>query len=149
MQNLSYRNALKEDIGYLLWLRKETMDQHLINSGITLNQEEQVARINHLFDQARIIIYNGMDIGLLKTDEKEDMVEIVQVQIEPQYQGRGIGKQVINSVIERSLSQNKGISLSVLKENPARDLYLRMGFKIVGEEDASWMMIFDNRQEGI
>lgn len=145
MTELLYRSAIETDIDYLLWLRKETMNQHLINSGISLTEEEQLLRITHLFTKAKIVILNGQRIGLLKLNEEENMVEIVQVQIDPKYQGKGIGRQIIRSVIENSLKQRKDISLSVLKENPAKGLYLRMGFKIIGEDESSYKMLFGNK----
>lgn len=145
MQSLEYRKAVEADIDYLLWLRKETMDEHLINSGISLNGEEQLLRINYLFDQAKMVLLDGEVIGLLKLDERENEVEIVQVQIDSKFQGRGLGRQIIESVIENSLSQQKEILLSVLKQNPAKDLYLRMGFIIVSEDDTSFNMLFDSQ----
>ncbi len=71
--------------------------------------------------------------------------EIVQIQIEPKFQRKGIGQQIIEAVIKDSLDKNKEIYLSVLKENPAKELYLRLGFKITGEDDSSFMMLFDNQ----
>ena len=142
MIKLTYRKALETDIDYLLWLRKATMDQHLINSGTILSETDQLLRINYLFDQAKIVILNNENIGLLKLDEKEHLVEIVQIQINPEYQGKGIGQQVIKAVIEKSLRANKEISLSVLKENPAKALYLRMGFEIIGQDNTSFMMLY-------
>lgn len=147
MQSLEYRKAVEADIAYLLWLRKETMEEHLVNSGISLNEEEQLLRINYLFDQAKMVLLDGEVIGLLKLDEKENEVEIVQVQIDPKFQRKGLGRQIIESVIENSLSQQKEISLSVLKQNPAKDLYLRMGFKVVSEDDTSFNMLFDSQTQ--
>ncbi|MFT3795497.1 GNAT family N-acetyltransferase [Flavobacterium sp.] len=141
---ITYRTATESDKDYLVWLRKATMENHLINSGISLRDEDQLLRVNYLFDQAKIILYKGQNIGLLKLDEKENNVEIVQVQIDPQFQGKGIGRQIIQSVIENSLNRNKQISLSVLKQNPAKELYLRMGFKIIGEDDSSYLMQFES-----
>jgi ribosomal protein S18 acetylase RimI-like enzyme len=144
MKELSYRKAVEGDIEYLLWLRKETIETHLINSGVLLSEEDQVLRINYLFDQARIIIRDKQKIGLLKLDEREDEVELVQVQLDPKFQRKGIGQQVIKSVIENALNQKKKVSLSVLKQNPAKVLYQRMGFKIIGEDDSSFIMQYVN-----
>ncbi|MEP5111223.1 MAG: GNAT family N-acetyltransferase, partial [Ekhidna sp.] len=129
---------------YLLWLRKSTMQNHLADSGISLSQEEHLLRVNYLFEQAKIIIFNGQNIGLLKLDEKENSLEIVQIQIDPNYQRKGIGKKIIKSVIE-DFKGSKEIFLSVLKENPAQQLYQRMGFKVTGHNDDSFIMVFDNQ----
>jgi ribosomal protein S18 acetylase RimI-like enzyme len=142
---ITYTKATETDIDYLLWLRRETMGQHLKKSGISLTRDEQLLRVNYLFDQAKIVYLDNEKIGLLKLDDKENIVEIVQVQIDPIFQGKGLGRQIVASVIEKALKQNKQITLSVLKENPARELYLRMGFKIIGQDDASFNMLYDNQ----
>ena len=145
MTDLKYRKALESDIDYLLWLRKKTMDEHLLSSGISLSDEEHLLRIHYLFDEAQVIMLEDEVIGLLKVEEKEINLEIVQIQIDPKCQGKGLGQKVIKKVIEDSKQRNKIVSLSVLKKNKARDLYLRMGFRIIGEDDHSFMMSLDHK----
>lgn len=142
MSELLYRKALETDIEYLLQLRKETMDEHLINSGIISNDEDQLLRINYLFDQAKIVMLNNQNVGLLKLDEKENRIEIVQIQIDPKFQKKGLGQQIIKEVIKNALAEKKELVLSVLKANPAKELYERLGFKIIDEDEFSFMMLF-------
>jgi ribosomal protein S18 acetylase RimI-like enzyme len=115
-----------------------------MESGISLSNEDHLLRINYLFDQAQVIVLEGQDIGLLKVDEQGSNIEIVQIQIDPKFQGKGIGRQVVSNVIDKSKVLKKNVSLSVLKENKARELYLRIGFKIIGEDDNSFIMLFDH-----
>ncbi|MDR6762037.1 ribosomal protein S18 acetylase RimI-like enzyme [Flavobacterium sp. 2755] len=143
MSKLLYRKALETDIEYLLQLRKETMSEHLINSGIISNDEDQLLRINYLFDQAKIVMLNNQNVGLLKLDEKENRIEIVQIQIDPKFQKKGLGQQIIEEVIKNALAEKKELVLSVLKANPAKELYERLGFKIIGEDEFSFMMLFN------
>lgn len=142
MNELVYRKALETDIDYLLQLRKETMSEHLINSGIISNDEDQLLRINYLFDQAKIVVLANQNVGLLKLDEKENRIEIVQIQIDPKFQKKGLGQQIIKEVIKNALAEKKELVLSVLKANPAKELYERLGFKIIGEDEFSFMMLF-------
>lgn len=145
MQRLEYRKAVQSDIPYLLWLRMETMEYHLTNSGISLNQDEHLQRVKHHFNQTKIVLHNGEVIGLIKLDIKEQEVEIVQVQIDPKFQSRGFGYQIIKSVIENPKNKHKKITLSVLKQNPAKDLYFRLGFKIISEDNTSYHMTRDTQ----
>lgn len=142
MSELLYRKALETDIDYLLQLRRETMEEHLINSGIVSNDEDQLLRIHYLFDQAKIVMLNNQNVGLLKLDEKENRIEIVQIQIDPKFQKKGIGQQIIKEVIKNALANNKELVLSVLKVNPAKELYERLGFKTIEEDEFSFMMLF-------
>ena len=144
MNRLLYRKATETDIEYLLWLRKKTMDEYLASSGIRSNEEDQLLRIQYLFDQAKIVILNNENIGLLKLDENENRIEIVQIQIDPNFQKKGFGKQIIEAILEDAKTKNKEVFLSVLKVNPAQELYSRLGFKIIGEDESSFMMLFES-----
>jgi ribosomal protein S18 acetylase RimI-like enzyme len=137
---LTYRKCLNTDIEYLLWLRKKTMDEHLINSGINVSDDNHLNRIMFKFDQAKIIILNQQKIGLLKISEHQNNIEIIQIQIEPLYQGKGIGQKIIKSIIERSSDEKLPVTLSVLKRNKAKKLYESIGFKVIIENEQSFIM---------
>ena len=80
----------------------------------------------------RIILVNGEDAGLstFSVDENNDG-RIGLFAILPEFQGQGIGTQVLQDII--SDNPNKRLYLKVYKENPARHLYERAGFKLYGE----------------
>ena len=65
------------------------------------------------------------------------------MQILPEFQGEGIGKQLIEQTIDKATSENKELNLKVLKRNPAKFLYLRSGFKVVGQDDLEFHMRYD------
>jgi ribosomal protein S18 acetylase RimI-like enzyme len=140
---LTYRKCFNTDIEYLLWLRKKTMDEHLINSGINISDENHLNRIMFQFDQAKIILLNQQKIGLLKISEHQNNIEIIQIQIEPLYQGKGIGQKIIKSVIERSSEEKLFVTLSVLKRNKAKKLYESIGFKVIIENEQSFIMRYE------
>ncbi len=140
--NLTYRKATENDIDYLLWLRKETMNEHLINSGIQMNDEKHIERIYYQFDESKIVLLEGENIGFLKAKEHKDKLEIIQIQIEPKYQCQGFGQKIINSIIEIAKENNKIVTLSVLKSNKAQELYHRIGFKIIRVDNFSYIMEF-------
>ena len=138
--SLSYRKATKNDMAYLLWLRKETMNEHLKNAGIEMNEEKHVERINYQFDESKIILLEGKNIGFLKTIEYKDKIEIIQIQIKPKYQNQGYGQKIINLIIQRARQNDSLVTLSVLKINKAQALYKRIGFTIVNEDIHSYIM---------
>jgi ribosomal protein S18 acetylase RimI-like enzyme len=137
---ISYRNCDDNDIGYLLWLRKETMNLHLNNSGFNLDDESHLKRIMYEFESAKLIYLNDKKIGLLKILENEKSIEIIQIQIEPKNQGKGIGERIIKTIIENNLIKKKPIFLSVLKQNNAKKLYEKIGFRIKTEDEHSFIM---------
>ena len=50
--------------------------------------------------------------------------------IHPDYQNKGIASSIINGYINTARLKNKRIILKTYKENPAQNLYKRLGFKI-------------------
>jgi len=116
------------------------MNIHLSNSGILIDQENHLNRIIYEFENAKLIYLNDNKIGLLKVIENDKNIEIIQIQIDPKFQGKGIGEKVIKELIENSSRLKKKISLSVLKKNKARNLYEKVGFKIKSENEHSYIM---------
>ena len=64
----------------------------------------------------------------------------MQIQIHPDFQGLGFGERVIKQIIDSTKS--KLIELTVLKSNPAKGLYKRLGFKVTGEDEYEFHMEF-------
>jgi N-acetylglutamate synthase-like GNAT family acetyltransferase len=137
---LTYQKATEEDIEFLLWLRKETMTEHLVNAGNEINEEKFLDRINYYFEDAKIILLKDQKIGLLKLTKNETEIEIHQLQIEPNYQNKGIGKEIIQAIIQKASIKNIPVKLSVLKVNKAQNLYKTLGFEIYDENEYSYFM---------
>ena len=51
------------------------------------------------------------------------------------FQRQGIGTRVMQIVIEEAQRQSKAVTLGVVKINPARRLYERLGFRTTGEDE--------------
>ena len=139
-EKLYFKKAEKTDIDYLFWLRNETMSNHMSNSGVEVTEKKQLDRINYNFEDAKIIYFDDEKIGLLKTTEKEFEIEVVQIQLDPKYHGKGLGNKIMQSIIEQAKAKNKTIFLSVLKANPAKKLYDRLGFLTEKETENSFEM---------
>ncbi len=135
-----YKEALKTDIEYLLWLRKVTMNEHLCRLEMNVSDTSHINRIMFEFNNAKIILLNNQRIGLLKVKENENNIEIIQIQIEPIIQGKGIGQEIIKSIIKKADQRNLSVKLSVLKGNKVIKLYESLGFKIIEENNNSYLM---------
>ena len=96
------------------------------------DDDEQVAFFDEHFDPTRcqILQVGRVDVGVLAVDERADEIYVAKIQLLPQWQGRGIGSSVIESLIERGAATNKPVTLRVLRTNPrATALYARLGFQ--------------------
>lgn len=135
--NINYRIATENDVEFLTRLRESTMREHVENSGLVYDEERQRERVLYGFDYARIIVFNGEDIGLLKLDRSSSEWRLMQIQLLPEYQGKGIGNTVLDEVTGGADRIGVDLTLSVYKTNRARELYRRKGFIVTGEDEHS------------
>ncbi|MDN5397171.1 MAG: GNAT family N-acetyltransferase [Chryseobacterium sp.] len=138
---ITYRKASENDIDYLLDLRTKTMNPHYANSHLPTDRETTLQRILYQFDKAHIILLNDEPVGLLKIN-RGDKTEVLQLQIDPTQQGKGLGKKILKDILEEASKEGKTVELSVLKTNKAQHLYTSLGFKTVGEDEHSYFMEF-------
>jgi ribosomal protein S18 acetylase RimI-like enzyme len=86
------------------------------------------------------ILLNGELVGGFWLQVFESYYQLREIQIHPDHQNCGIGTNVIEALIEQSTSSGMLLRLRVLRLNPATNLYKRLGFEIVGETDAQFLM---------
>ena len=134
------RTAREADIPFLLSLRRETMDSHLVASGESTAEEAHLARLMYHFDCAEILIGNGHPVGLLKLRRMPAEWEVIQIQLSTHFQGRGIGCSLLEELIADAAAAGADVKLSVLKANQARRLYERLGFEVIGEDAHEYYM---------
>ncbi len=56
--------------------------------------------------------------------------------------GQGIGTQLIKELLQRADALGKSVTLDVMHGNPARLLYLRLGFRQISQDAAKRQMIW-------
>jgi ribosomal protein S18 acetylase RimI-like enzyme len=134
------RPATPHDIPFLLDLRQRTMNGHLVASGAQVDDAHHVARLMHRFECAELLLRDGAPVGLLKVSRDALEWVVIQIQLVPACQGGGIGAALLAEVIEQATQAGADLTLSVLKANPARALYERLGFVIERENGFSYEM---------
>ncbi|RQO38265.1 N-acetyltransferase [Chryseobacterium sp. KBW03] len=138
--DLHYKKADDTDIDFLLDLRIKTMNPHYKTSGLSTDRETTMQRVLYQFEKANIIFLDNQPIGLLKLDRTFTNIEVLQLQIDPSQQGKGLGKKILSDILEEASLAGKTVSLSVLKTNKAQHLYTSLGFRIVDEDEYSYFM---------
>ena len=93
-----------------------------------------------------IIECEGHSVGGLSLESRLDSIYVHELQVLPQYQGRGIGTRVIENLIEQAAARGLPVTLSVVPANPrAQILYERLGFEVTAVEDPFIRMRHDCR----
>lgn len=75
------------------------------------------------------IIFNNEMVGFIGIKNYEKEIYLYRFFIDEKYRNKGIGTIALNKIIDMAKEQNKDMSLEVIGENIARDLYERLGFK--------------------
>ena len=75
------------------------------------------------------IICNNEMVGFIGIKDYEKEIYLYRFFIDEKYRGQGIGTIALNHIINMAKDQNKDMSLEVMGENIARNLYERLGFK--------------------
>lgn len=83
----------------------------------------------------RIIIFQNVRIGRLFLSRTEQELRLVDLTLLPEYHNQGIGTQLLKELQAEAAESNKWLRLSVIRTNPARRLYERLGFTVTGEND--------------
>ena len=91
-----------------------------------------------------ILVNNTAKIGFIDYLTNNNYVEIGNICINKKYQGKGIGSQILNEIINNN--SNKTISLQVFIQNErAIKLYTKLGFKISSSSNTHHTMILEPR----
>ena len=75
------------------------------------------------------IMFDNKMVGFIGIKNYEKELYLYRFFIEETSRNKGIGTIVLNKIIDMARKQNKDMTLEVMGENIARDLYERLGFK--------------------
>jgi ribosomal protein S18 acetylase RimI-like enzyme len=75
----------------------------------------------------------GEDIGRLYVEHWASQHRIIDITFLPEHRGKGYGEALLRDLMDEAAAAGKAVSIHVEKQNPALQLYRRLGF--VPEED--------------
>ena len=90
--------------------------------------------------QVRMIALGGVDVGWLQAITRDDGLFVAQMFVDGPFQRRGIGTEVMKRLIGEANESNLAVRLNVVRINPARRLYERLGFRVTHEDDRKFYM---------
>ena len=87
------------------------------------------------FDNFEIFV-NGIRVGLVRFSYRQATTYLRDIQLEGEYQGKGVGSKVLQLIKLHGQSRgSKRLALRVFSENPVINLYKTMGFMQLAEVD--------------
>jgi ribosomal protein S18 acetylase RimI-like enzyme len=129
------------DLPFCQRITHETM-RWIVEQLFGWDEDQQVEKFAKQWnvDEVRIITVATEDAGWLQTATVEDAVFLKQIYLDRPFQRQGIGTHVIQIVLEEAQRHSKAVTLGVVKINPARRLYERLGFRTAGEDEYKFYM---------
>lgn len=138
------RPAQTDEIEPLLTIHRAAMEDYITRTwGPWDDAFQRDYFINHWPDVRLAIEVSGELAGFLDLDESPERIHIENIEIAPAHQGRGIGTAILSAVQQRAAGRNQPVTLQVLKVNPARRLYDRLGFRQTGETPTHFQMSWE------
>ena len=116
-----------------------------INERLQLDQGEQESMFRKQWrpSQVCIIQADGVDVGWLQTVVSKSEHMLGQIFVDAPYQRKGIGTEVLRRIVEEASRLKLPIRLAVVKFNPSRRLYERLGFRVTHEDERKVYMTRD------
>ena len=133
-----YKNGNQDEIQFIYNLKKEVYQKYVENISGEWNEENQ-KKLFHKFmkensKNIELILIGNKIVGFFNGKDKDDKTfEIGNICLKPEYQNKGIGTAVLKEILFEHKEQE--IILQCFKENRAINLYQKLGFKRIEEND--------------
>ena len=116
------------------WDREQFVDRCRTQTG-----EEVAGKVANSLTS--VVEADGTPVGRLRVVRMSDELFIAGVQVLPEHQGKGIGSEVVGSVMDEGRRKGLPVRLEVGKDNPdAKRLYMRLGFRVIEDRDNMELM---------
>ncbi len=138
---IELRPASRDDLDFLYQLHRAAMKEYVAQIW-GWDEARQRQYFEQHFDPAvtRIVRLRDKDIGVVLAVERETELFLSNIEVRPEYQRQGVGTWIVQTILAEGKRLNKPVALQVLKINPARNLYGRLGFSIIGETETHFLM---------
>lgn len=146
MTQFFFQKATKLDEAILFDLYCQVMKDYIAEIWGWDKEWQEKDFIKHFNpENITVVKQDNKAVGYSQIEEKGNQLYIRMLLLLPNFQRKGIGSQLINTVIEKSRAQSKDISLQVFNINEqAKKFYEHHGFQVYGETPTSFIMVFKN-----
>jgi ribosomal protein S18 acetylase RimI-like enzyme len=121
---------------------EQTMRAHILAAGGAWDEErrrEEMTEVS-LDPNASVIVAGTVDAGILLVERSPNEVQLHILYLFPSFQGLGIGTTLVSSLQRKAAERSVPLRLKVLKVNPAKSFYERLGFTVEEETEHFFCM---------
>ena len=87
-----------------------------------------------------VVLVDGEPAGRLYLDRRGDEIRIIDIALLPAFRGRKIGYRLLRAILDEAQELGQCVRIHVEKQNPALQLYLRLGFEHIEELPVYFLM---------
>lgn len=142
MTAIAVRDSVPEDVEFMFEVYQASIGPYVVQTWGRRDEAFLKERFQRpLLDVPhRIIEANGQPVGLLAVKESAQFIFLHRIFLLPQAQKRGMGTRLIREILQSAQKRGLPVRLRVLKVNPARALYERLGFAVIEETETHYLM---------
>ena len=151
VEGLVLRDERPDDDTFLRALYASTRIDELAPTGWSAAQAEAFLRMQfdlqrthyrkHFADARFLVVErDGRPIGRLYVNYTPEDVRVLDIALLPDARGNGVGRRLLEDVIDRATRLGAPVTLHVAVGSPARRLYERLGFRVVKEDPMNFFM---------
>ena len=141
MRNFSLRSATESDKDFIFGTFELAMREY-VEWAWGWDEESQPSHFWESFplENVKVVCIADQPIGALYVEEHPKYRWIRTIFLKPEVQGMGIGSELVRREADLARNASKSLVLRVIKINPAKRLYERLGFKVVKEDEVTYSM---------
>ena len=134
---LEFEAAFPEHLDELVRIRIAAMRDSLTRVG-RFDPDRARERFASGFnpEYTRFVNYGGLRVGFVVVKPEADGLKLDHLYIEPDYQGRGIGGKVLQTLFSTADQLGLPISVTALRDSDSNSFYKRHGFKY--QDETEW-----------
>lgn len=131
------RNAQNSDLEITYLIKSKSIKPYVNKIwGWSESYQREIHKDNFTALDTQIIKYKEQEIGYIAITETDKEIYIENLLIVEEFQNLGIGKEIMEKVIEKASSEKKLIRLQVFKINSnAQRFYQKLGFENALEKE--------------
>lgn len=146
-----FRSITLEDQAFLFQVYASTRMEELAVTNWTRGELEAFLNMQfhaqHTYYQEHfadssfdIILLDRLPVGRLYVARWETEIRIIDIALLPEYRNQGIGRALLQDLLDEAGAHGKMVSIHVEKNNPALRLYKRLGFGETDDIGVYWFM---------
>jgi ribosomal protein S18 acetylase RimI-like enzyme len=136
------RAATAADREWLWQTKTRCLRDYIEQTWGVWDEDTQRARFDASFEaeEIQVISQAGRDAGFIAAKHESGEVRLFNIMIAPEFQKNGLGTAVLRELLAAAQARRVPVRLQVMKVNPARRLYERLGFTVFEETPTHFRM---------